>query len=129
MSQEGLPFGRLWLVSDATRHVYRELNDAVDAVGILPAAGACGADRADLRRALDRDGRYMRIEWALSVAAIASVEVGRRIATALVAPLGLVTEDATPLTDRKAADLAEAKLRELGGDRLVLETFGGRRRR
>ena len=68
--QESLDFGRLYRVTDSVRGLYRALNDAVDSIGILPAAGACGIDRGDLRRSLDRDGRRVAAEHAMAIAAI-----------------------------------------------------------
>lgn len=48
MSQEALDFGRDHRVSEGQRSVLRVLNDAVDAIGLLVAAGACGCRTQDL---------------------------------------------------------------------------------
>lgn len=128
--QEALDFGRLYTVTDAARALYRGLNDAVDQVGILPAAGACGIDRADLRRALDRDSRRVGVEHAMSIASMAGSDVRRRIADAFVQPLGLTVGDALPpMTDKERADRAEAALLALGpiGQQAYAAAMGGRR--
>lgn len=130
MSQEPLDFGRLYRVTDGTRSVYRALNDAVDSVGILPAAGACGIDRTDLRRALDRDGRRLAVEHALSIAAVAEYDARRKIVEPFVETLGFVIADDLPtLTDRQRADRLEGALRALGpiGELALTNALGGRR--
>jgi len=130
MSQESLDFGRLYRVSDGVRHVYRRVNDCVDVVGILPAAGACGIDRSDLRRALDRDGRRLAVEHALAIAAIAPHEMGGRVGQSFVEPLGFdVADQQPPMTDRERADRLETALRLLGplGEQALRNALGGQR--
>lgn len=125
--QEALDFGRLYKVSDASRALYRALNDGADQVGILPAAGACGIDRGDLRRALDRDSRRVAVEHAMSIAAMCGSDVRNRIAAAFVEPLDLVIADSLPpMTDRERADRCEAALRSLGpvGEQARLAALG-----
>jgi hypothetical protein len=129
MSQEKLDFGRLYKVADATRHLYRRINDCVDVVGILTAAGACGIDRSDLRRSLDRDGRRLAVEHALSIAAVSSVDMGGRIAQAFVEPLGFeIAEPAAPMTDNERAARLEVALRQLGpvGEQALRNALKGR---
>ena len=48
MGQEALDFGRDHRVTEAHRMVLRVLNDAVDAIGLLQAAGACGCRTSEL---------------------------------------------------------------------------------
>jgi len=131
MTQESLPFGRLHRVGDGARTLYRHLNDAVDAVGILPATGACGIDRSDLRRALDRDGRRVAVEHAMSIAALvssSSFELGAKIASAFVSPLDLMVNAPVPMTDRERADRLEMAIRSMPlGEQLVAHALGGRR--
>jgi hypothetical protein len=113
--QEALDFGRLYRVVDATRSLYRSLNDAIDQVGIVPAAGACGIDRGDLRRSLDRDGRRVAVEHAMSIAALCGPDMRTRIGSAFVQPMDLdVCGARPPMTDKERADTAEAVLRSLG---------------
>jgi hypothetical protein len=131
MSQEALNFGRLYLVADATRVLYRKLNDAIDQIGIVPAAGACGTDRSDLRRALDRDGRRVAVEHALAIAACASSDTSRAILESFSDPLGFcVVDDLPKMTDKERADRAEGALRALGpiGEQAMVNAYGGRRR-
>lgn len=132
MSQESLNFGRLYLVSDGTRSLYRALNDAVDSVGVLQAAGACGIHRTDLRRALDRDdsGRRVAVDHALAIAAIADYDARKRIVEPFVETLGFVIADEAPkLTDRQRADRLEGALRALGpiGEQTLRSVLGGKR--
>jgi hypothetical protein len=130
MSQEPLDFGRLYRVADGTRSVYRALNDAVDSIGVLAAAGACGIDRGDLRRSLDRDGRRIAVEHAIAIAAIADYDAGRRIIEPIVETVGFaITDDLPRLTDRQRADRLEGALRALGpiGEQALRGALGGRR--
>lgn len=130
MSQEPLDFGRLYRVADGARSVYRAINDAVDSIGILPAAGACGIDRGDLRRALDRDGRKIAIEHALAIAAVADYDASRRIIEPIAETIGFsITDDLPRLTDRQRADRLEGALRALGpiGEQAMRSVLGGRK--
>lgn len=127
--QEALDFGRLYLVTDSARGLYRVLNDAIDSVGILPAAGACGIDRGDLRRSLDREGRRVAVEHAMSIGALAGPDARRAIGEWFLKPLGLgVTDGLPPLTDKERADRCEAALRALGpiGEAARVAALGGR---
>jgi hypothetical protein len=134
MSQESLDFGRLYRVTDATRSVYRALNDAVDVLGVLPAAGACGIDRTDLRRALDRDGRRLAVEHAMSIAAMSTIPFREKIARAFVTPLDFELGDARPqMTAEERALRYEAKLRSIASavgrdpNEIINEALGSRR--
>jgi hypothetical protein len=119
MSQESLNFGRLDRVGDCAREVYRKLNDAIDEVGIVTAAGACGMDRGDLRKQLDRKkGQHSAGVWvedAMNIAALCSSDTTIAIAAAFCRPLGLRAVDALPpMTDKERADRCEAALDALG---------------
>ena len=129
MKQESLDFGRIHRVSGSVRSVYRHLADAIDQVGILPAAGACGADRGDLRKAIDRDGRFVRVEWAMSIGAMCGTDMARAIGSALIHPFGFrLADEVSPMTDKERADRAEAALLALGAvGRQALEEVMGRR--
>jgi hypothetical protein len=116
MKQESLDFGRLYRVDDGARGVYRALNDAVDQLGILVVAGACGVDRADMRRSLDRQGRRVAIEHAMAIAAISQRDAREQIITTFAEPLGHALAEQRPaLTDRERADRMEMVLRSIGG--------------
>jgi hypothetical protein len=128
--QEALDFGRLYRITEGARRVYRLLGDAVDQTGVLPAAGACGIDRGDLRRALDRDGRKIAVEHAMSIAAIVdSIDLRRNIATAIVQPLGFRLIEDAPMDDKEARIRLESALRSLGpiGEAKMAEAYGGRK--
>ena len=130
MSQVSLDFGLLHAVTDGARHVYAGLNDAVERVGILNAAGACGIDRGDLRRAIDRRDRGVWTEYAMAIAAIAPFAQRRTIANAFVEPLGFTLTDAIPpLTDKERADKLEAVITALGpiAQEAARAALGGRR--
>jgi hypothetical protein len=130
MSQERLDFGLLHAVSDGARHVYSALNDAAERVGILNCAGACGVDRGDMRRALDRRDRGVWTEYAMAIGAIAPYQQRRDIAAAFVAPLGFLLNDAAPpMTDKERADRLEAVIAGLGpiAQEAARAALGGRR--
>jgi hypothetical protein len=127
--QESLDFGRLYLVTDSARALYRTLNDAVESIGVLPAAGACGIDRGDLRRALDRNNRYIAVEHAMAIGSLAGPDMRREIANSILKPLDLVAAASLPpMTDKERADRCEAALRALGpiGDAARIAALGGR---
>jgi hypothetical protein len=115
MTQESLDFGRLYRVTDSTRSLYRAMNDAVDVLGIVTAAGACGIDRADLRRALDREGRRVAVEHAMAIAACSTSSFRERVASAFISPLDFELSDARPpMSHEDRANLAESVLHALG---------------
>jgi hypothetical protein len=127
--QEALDFGRLYTVTDSARQVYRHLNDAVEQVGILTAAGACGIDRGDFRRALDRNGRYIAVEHAMAVGALCGPDMRRQVGSWILKPFALVVADELPpLTDKERADRCEAALRALGplGEAARVAALGGK---
>lgn len=130
MSQDSLDFGRTFRVADGARKLYRLANDAVDQTGLLTAAGACGCSHADLRRALDRDGRSLKVEWAMSIAAVAPLDVSLAIENAFVSPSGhVVANPFPPMTDRERADTAMAVINSLGpiAQEALRAAMGGRR--
>lgn len=125
MTQEYLDFGRDSRVKDVRRRVLRAVSDAVDAMGLIVAAGACDARRSELADALaGREGRYLRIEWALAIADAAPPDFRRAILEAIAAPLGFTVVPARPRTaEEKLALVVERVTREFGaaGARLVEE--------
>lgn len=99
MSQEGLDFGRDFRVTEAHRQLMRVVNDAVDAIGLMIAAGACGCRTPELSDVLaGRSNRYLRVEWMLAIADIAPLDFKLRIADALVGWMGFRAEARKPLT-------------------------------
>lgn len=125
MMQESLDFGRSHRVAAAYRKVLRALNDAVDAVGLLQAAGACDARKTELHDALaDREGRYIRLEWLLAICDIAPADYRARIVTAFVEWQGLAVIPVKPLTaEEKLARLEQRLIAKLGaaGQEIVEE--------
>lgn len=127
--QDAFDFGRLHRVTDGARAVYRKLADAVDSVGMLTAAGACGIDRGDLRRGLDRDGRRIAVEHAMAIAAISGTDFCNSIAHAFISPLGLKAVAHEPMGDKEARIRLETMLERHGALGLALreEAYGSRR--
>ena len=99
MSQEALDFGRSHRVATAYGRLLRTVSDAVDAIGLLQAAGACDARKSELSDALHgRDGRYMRVEWLLALIDAAPPDFQARIYAALSEWQGLTMARAKPKT-------------------------------
>ncbi len=98
-------------MSEAQRAVMRVLNDAVDALGLMVAAGACGCRTQDLSDALaGRPGRYVRIDWLLALMDVADVALRTRMAAALVGWAGMGVTVAKPLTAAERLARLEARV-------------------
>lgn len=109
--QGDLDFGRDHRVSEAQRHLLRTLNDAVDAIGLAVAAGACGTRVQDLSDALSgRSNRYVRIEWVLAILDVAPHDFRIRVATALIGWLGFAPTAARKLKPEEKLALLEQRL-------------------
>ena len=120
------------LVAGGLRRAYRLLDDGVERIGgIAVAAGLCGMDRGDLRRALDRNGRRIALDHAVAIAArLRQYDYGHatRIGAALVEPLDLLVFPRTTLTDKERADRYEAVLRSMPmGTELIAQILAGTR--
>jgi hypothetical protein len=128
MNQEALNFGRGDRVTRAFARVLRVVGDAVDAVGLVQAAGACDCAKSDLLAALNnRDHRHLRVEWLMAICDVAPPDFRARIVAALVEWQGLAVVPVKPLTaEEKLAKLEARLVAQLGdvGRRLVEE--GGR---
>lgn len=117
MRQEPLDFGRGYRVDGATRRLLRALADAVDALGLSTAAGACDARRSELADALSgRDGRYVRIEWLLAICDVAPPDYRLRIIDALVSWQGLSVIPARPLTLEERLERLEQRVAHRFGE-------------
>lgn len=125
MTQEALDFGRGHRIAVAYRKLVRALGDAVDAIGLVQAAGACDARKSELNDALQmRDGRYLRVEWLMAITDIAPPDYKRAIIDALIAWQGLSVVPMRPLTpEERLARLEQRIATELGaaGQKLVEE--------
>jgi hypothetical protein len=111
VSQEALDFGRDHRVTEAHRAILRALNDAVDAVSLIVAAGSCGCRTSELSDALSgRTNRYMRIEWVLAIADVAPADFKHRIAVAFTSWLGLRVEVQRPLRAEEKLARLEARI-------------------
>lgn len=111
MNQDSLDFGRDYRVSEAQRAVMRSLNDAVDAISLIVAAGACGCRTQDLSDALcNRPNRYMRIEWVLAIADASPIDFKHRIVTTLSTWLGFRVEPVKPMRPEERLARLEQKI-------------------
>lgn len=119
-------------VEDASRRVYRMLADGVESIGgIVPAAGLCGVDRSDLRKALDRNGRKIAVEHAIAIGArlrTYNATLATKLGSALVETFDLEVFPRVTLTDRERADRLESLVRRMPlGEQLLADALGGRR--
>lgn len=109
--QQGLDFGRDHRVSEAQRTLLRILNDAVDALGLMVVAGACGCRTQDLSDALSgRSNRYVRIDWLLAILDLVDVVLRQRLAEALVGWCGMTVAFARPRTAAERLQDLEARV-------------------
>jgi hypothetical protein len=109
--QQGLDFGRDHRVSEAQRALLRILNDAVDSLGLMVVAGACGCRTQDLSDALGgRSNRYVRIEWLLAIMDLADIVLRQRIALAVVGQFGLNVTAARPRTPAERLQELETRV-------------------
>ncbi len=127
--QAALDFGRGHRVAEAYRRLLRTLSDAVDAIGLIQAAGACDARKSELADALSgREARYVRIEWLLAIMDASPPDFRNKIADALMSWQGLTVKPQKQLTPEERAARLEQKLRSLGpvGESMILDAVGGR---
>lgn len=111
MTQPALDFGSDFRVAQALRDVMRVANDAVDAIGLMVAAGACGCRPPELADVLGgRPNRYLRIEWLLAIADIAPIDFKLRIADALVNWMGMKAMSARPLKPEERLAVLEQRV-------------------
>lgn len=109
--QGDLDFGRDHRVSEAHRHLLRALNDAVDAVGLAIAAGACGTRTQDLSDALSgRANRYVRIEWVLAILDVSTHDYRMTLGLALIGWIGLAPAPAKKLKPEEKLAIAKQRV-------------------
>lgn len=129
MSQEPLDFGRVYRLEAEHRAAWRATEAAVDAVGLIVAAGATGMDSSDLGKTfVPNSGRHLRLRTAMGVGAVAGVDARRAIITPVARLFGFDIVDEKPLDDREARLRCEAALRSLGpiGIAALEEAYGKR---
>lgn len=116
MSQESLDFGRVHRVDAAYQRLLRVVNDVVESIGLIVAAGACDARRSELADALAmRDHRYLRVEWLMAICDVATPEGRTRIAEAMVGWMGMRVEVQRKLKpEEKLAALEERIAKRFG---------------
>jgi hypothetical protein len=115
-------------VDVAARKVYRSICDNLESVGgIETAAGICGIDRGDLRRALDRKSRYLAVEHVMAIVArMRRFNAGKatEIAASVVYPMGFLVFPLVELPAEEKARRLEKLVRSMPlGDRLVEEAL------
>lgn len=113
MSPIPLDFGRSDRLGRAARNVRRALEDAIAALGLSVAAGACDCTPAELSDAVSgRKGRRLPIEWVQAIALASAPSYRDPIVAALLEPLGLVAAAPRPLDGEAYSALLEARVRE-----------------
>lgn len=116
------------VVAANARKIYRSVSDGIGSLGGLDvAAGVCGTNAGDLRRSIDRDGRRLCIEHAMSIGMRLckyNASLATRIASAFVFPFGLEVFPRVTLTPEEKARRLERMLRSMPlGDQLVEEAL------
>jgi hypothetical protein len=106
--QPELDFGRDHRVTEAYRRVLRVVGDAVDAIGLMVAAGACGCRTPELSDVLaGRSGRYLRVEWLLAIAEASPPDFRALICGEW---LGFVPQPIKPLTEAEKRRRLEERI-------------------
>ena len=119
------------IVETCARHVYRMLDDAIGSIGgIAVAAGVCGIDRGDLRRALDRNGRRMAVEHVMAINARLfryNATLATKIGSALVEPANLDVFPRVTLTKDERIERLERLVKSMPlGEQLLADVYGGK---
>jgi hypothetical protein len=120
-------------VEREARQLYRMVVDGIENIGgIEIAAGIVGLNRGDVRRCVDRDGRRLAVEHAMSLGArlrIYNPQLATKIAAAFVAPFDLCVFPRVTLTDKERADRLESLVRRMPlGEQLLADALGDRSR-
>lgn len=80
MSQKELDFGRLYRLDAEFKSAYKATEEAIDAVGLIVAAGASGMESPDLSKTFTpNSGRHLRLRTAMGVGAVATADYRRAI--------------------------------------------------
>ena len=130
MSQQGLDFGRLWRLDDEYKLAFRATESAMDGVGQIVAAGACGMEAPDLSKTfVPNSGRHLRLRTIMGIGAIAGKDARRAIVQPIARLFGFDLVDEKPMSDAEYRARSEAALARHGdlGIALQNEIMGGRR--
>lgn len=130
MSQESLDFGRVYRVEAEHKAAWRAVENAVDSVTLIVAAGASGMEAPELSKTfVPNSGRHLRLRTAMGVGAVAGLDARRAILLPIARLFGFSIEQEKPLDDREARIRMEAALKSLGpiGEMKLEEIYGGRR--
>lgn len=115
-------------VEEASRLMYRWVSECAETIGgIDVAAGVCGIDRGDLRRGIDRNGRYVRGEHFVAIGARASrynPTLATKLGSAMVQALGLEVFPRVSLTPEEKARRLEELIRRMPmGEQMLAEAL------
>jgi hypothetical protein len=126
------------LVEECIRKTRRFLDDGIEVIGgMTVAAGVCGKDRSDLRRALNNEPQYpLALKHAIAIGArIArhNPSAATKIGAAIVRPLELLVFPRVTLKVEERAARLETRLRTIAAsmgvdpDQFVEDALGGNR--
>jgi hypothetical protein len=127
MIQGSLEFGRLYRLDDEFKTAFRAVENAVDAVGLIVAAGASGMDTPDLSKTFaPNSGRHLRLRTVMGVGAVAGLDDRRRIIQPIARLFGFDIQQAKPMDDKEARVRLEEALKALGpiGEAKLAEVYG-----
>ncbi len=104
-------------VKTSVKRVYRLIDDNLASVGgIESAAGICGVDRGDLRRAIDHQTRFLSIDHVMAIAARMrrfNAATATQIASAIVHPMDLLVFPRIELKPEEKARRLEQLIRSM----------------
>jgi hypothetical protein len=115
-------------LTKSKNEVYRLVKDSIDLVGGMDVASEiCGIDRGDLRRALDKAGRYLAVDHVMAFTerlVLFNPETAQKIAAAIVRPSDMLVFPRVQITAAERARRLENMLRRMPhGDVLVREAL------
>lgn len=127
MSQSELNFGRLYRLDEEFKRAFKATEDAIDAVGLIVAAGASGMETPDLSKTFSpNSGRHLRLRTAMAVGSVATTDYRRAIITPIARLFGFDIQVAKPMDDKEARIRLEEALKQLGpvGEAKLAEVYG-----
>jgi hypothetical protein len=127
MSQQALDFGRVFRTDEEHKLSWRATENAVDAIGLIVAAGAAALDAPDLSRTFKPNSdRHLRLRTVMGIGAASSMENRRAIIMPIARLFGFDIQVAKPMEDREARIRLEEGLKALGpvGEAKLAEIYG-----
>jgi hypothetical protein len=129
MTQESLDFGRLSRVGEYYKRAFHQIENAIDQVGLIVAAGATGMKSPDLSKTFEpNSGRHLRLHTSMAIGAVSRLDARRAIITPIAASLGFDVLEHKPMDDKEKAIRLEEALKRLGplGEQALRDALGGR---